>query len=425
MHKHNLVTLLVALAVLVGWTDSRGLRAEAPHAVTPPHAMPARRTTTTAPVRDWQLTVSMHGKRISVHPIEIAEPDKPMTMDQKLTIPDLAGELQLVEYTPHASVNFELRRDVPDGKPALRLHIEGPKVNVDKWVIAGDLNHAVLKSQLANWTAVIQRDSDQVARFVESSLGKKEHHQALMVSTLDGKHRKVFTELEPGTILRMPEAEVTVKVLRYMPWCSYDLETKKTANVGDKPINPALEIVVTVNGTQSTHLVFSRQNADRAHLSSNDISRPVQLRFHQATAKLSTTPEFSLFVDPPKDLTLVTVVGDAANAIGIEIGSVIGIPNSPYRFHVAELVERAELVEQWKTREQTTGKAAVQVRYHPPTGQTETMWIAAGRVKRLAQKVGFLELAFVPATTGGSGMPLNHPPTGKTLPAGHPPTASQ
>jgi len=247
--------------------------------------------------------------------------------------------------------------------------------------------------------------------------------KALIVSTLDGTVRDIFTDLEPGRVLSLPDTDVTVKILRYMPWCSYDLETKKTANVGDKPINPALEVEVTTKGTTSTHLVFARQDANRAHQSMSDRPPPVELVFHQRVASLTKTPAFNLFVQPPKNMTLVTVLGEVANAIPISVGNEIQVPNSPFRFHVAELVERAELTERWQATDDAAGRAAVRVRHRRADGSTSDLWIAADGSKRVTLSSGFFELRFVRPAQAGAGLPPNHP-SANSSPAQHPSAGS-
>jgi hypothetical protein len=331
-------------------------------------------------------------------PLRIASPSMPAKPDQTIKLPEPFAPLQVQQYLPQAQLEQRVvRAESAEGKPAIRLSIEGPTQSHQRWLIAGDAQRNSLTSLIGTWRYMVVDNHEQRDELLRQFKGELRRDPRLLISKPGGEPAAELPAIE-GRTMDVAGLGATVKVLRFEPNFALERESGKAMNRSDERINPAALVAVEIDGKKSEHWIFAR--------------------YPDFTMKGAAAPQVRIVLDCPIESErpvpafAIVTVGHEDHELWQRHGKVTagplnvdekhGIPDSKYQFRISEYVPTGRLVEVYH-RSTRGGVPALELSMTDASGGLQSIWLEAGKQRVVWTAHGAVTLGFGPQVTGSGG----------------------
>jgi len=190
----------------------------------------------------WELVVKMdlEGEGLRF-PLTVSDENKPQKYDTILPIMGTPIEVKLEEYVPDLKwENVAVKH--PGGGIVAKLAIKGKNLKQDIWLSPGDPARKSISSSIGG-VAIRRLHNPNTA---EALMRELTHSKAVGVLSVwpEDSSEPFECVAKTSETITIPRSKYKLTVLEYMPHYSIDTETKKVVNQSEKPVNPAVKLVI-------------------------------------------------------------------------------------------------------------------------------------------------------------------------------------
>lgn len=190
----------------------------------------------------WELVVKlgMEGQGLR-YPIAVSDENKPAKLDGILPVMGTPIKVRVEQYLPNLEWETTAVKESGGGIVA-KLVVEGPALEQDVWLSSSDEARQSISSAIGGVAIRGLQDAETAEKLI-GELTAGEGVGILSVWTDD--NNKLFEYVaKPAEMIIVPNSKYKLSVLEYLPHYSIDTETRKVANLSNKPINPAIKVSV-------------------------------------------------------------------------------------------------------------------------------------------------------------------------------------
>ena len=190
----------------------------------------------------WELVVKMglggDGLRF---PITVLDESKPQKLDDLLPVLGSPIKVKLEQYLPDLTWETTAIQH-PGGGIVARLTIKGKNLEQHIWLSPGDPSRQSVSSPIGS-IAIRSLYNPNTA---EALVRKLKDPKAVGILSIwsEGNNQPFECVARAKATIPLPESEYTITVADYVPHYTIDTETKKVSSQSDKPVNPAIKILI-------------------------------------------------------------------------------------------------------------------------------------------------------------------------------------
>jgi hypothetical protein len=190
----------------------------------------------------WEIVVKMRlddeGQRF---PLNIDDETKPQKLDTVLPIKNTPIEIKLEDYVPDLKWETNAIKH-PGGGIAAKLHITGKDLKQDIWLSSGDPARQSISSRIGGVTIKRFLDIDNAEKLIKELTDSR----AVGILSIWSENDKKPFECVAKTSekINIPKSKYKVSVIKYLPHYSIDTESKEVINQSQKPVNPAVKVII-------------------------------------------------------------------------------------------------------------------------------------------------------------------------------------
>jgi hypothetical protein len=177
----------------------------------------------------------------------VAEENKGQALDAVLPVMGTPFKVKLERYVPDLKWQTTAVDD-PNGGPVAKLSLRGENLNQDLWLSARDRERQSVSSHVGG-VGIRELPGPRNVGVLQD-LTDRDVVGVLLVWPA-GQDSPVACAVRPGRSVELPGLPWKVSIPQYLPHYSIDRETKAVTNLSDKPVNPAVEVVV--ESDKATH----------------------------------------------------------------------------------------------------------------------------------------------------------------------------
>jgi hypothetical protein len=287
----------------------------------------------------WEVLVTVgHEGDVVRLPVAVADESKPQGLKAVVPVMGTPLKVKLERYLPDVRWETTPVED-PNGGPVARLSLRGESLSQDLWLCARDRERQSITAHIGS--VAIRELPTQIPAAVLQELADPATVGLVLVWLADGSVPLVYAA-KPGKIVALPGSAGKLSMLRYMPHCSVDRQTKEVTSLSDKPENPALEIRVEGNGQKHQQWLWALF-ASSPH---QQQQLPFRARFvdlHPGTG----AGRYLLAVSPDAPAYLLHQKDGKRHIEPVEPGKRYSFEDPRYSFGVDEVRHRARIVTTW------------------------------------------------------------------------------
>lgn len=190
----------------------------------------------------WEIIVQTRLDEEGLHfPLDVSDETKPQKLNTVLPIKDTPIEIILEDYVPN--LKWETNAvEHPGGEIAAKLLISGKNLKQDIWLSSGDPARQSISSSIGGVTIKRLHDANNTETLMRG-LTDSRAVGILSIWPEDGNRPFEYVAKTNGTI-NVPGSKYRVKIEEYLPHYSIDTETKKVVSQSQKPVNPAVKVII-------------------------------------------------------------------------------------------------------------------------------------------------------------------------------------
>ena len=190
----------------------------------------------------WEIVVKtgLDGEGLRF-PLTVSDENKPQKLDNILPIKGMPIEIKLEDYVPDLKWETDAVRH-PGGEIAAKLLITGRSLKQDIWLSSGDPARQSISSSIGGVAIRRLHDINKVETLMRG-LTDSRAVGILSIWPEDGG-RPFECVAKTSQAINVPRSKYRVKIIEYLPHYSIDTETKKVVSQSQKPVNPALKVVI-------------------------------------------------------------------------------------------------------------------------------------------------------------------------------------
>jgi hypothetical protein len=130
----------------------------------------------------------------------------------------------------------------PGGGIAAKLHITGENLKQDIWLSSGDPARQSISSRIGGVTIKRFLDIDNAEKLIKELTDSR----AVGILSIWSENGKKLFECVAKTSekISIPNSKYKVSVVKYLPHYSIDTESKEVINQSQRPINPAVKVII-------------------------------------------------------------------------------------------------------------------------------------------------------------------------------------
>jgi hypothetical protein len=204
----------------------------------------------------WEIIVQTRlDGQASRFPLNVSDENKPQKLDAVLPIKDIHIEIRLEEYVPDLKWETDAVEH-PGGEIAAKLLISGKNLKQEIWLSASNPARQSITSSIGGVSIKRIHDTNNIEMLMQG-LTDSRAVGVLSIWPEDGNgnpFREKIAKWEPNQpfeciaktseTISIPGSEYKLKIVEYLPHYSIDTKTKKVVSQSQKPVNPAVKVLL-------------------------------------------------------------------------------------------------------------------------------------------------------------------------------------
>jgi len=190
----------------------------------------------------WEIIVKMRLDEEGLRfPLNISDESKPQKLHTVLPIKGTSIEIELENYVP--DLKWETKAVKHPGEEIVaQLLITGENLKQDVLLSTGDPARQSISSRIGGVTIKRLHNADNAEKLMRELTDSR----AVGILSIwpDNNIEPFGCVAKISETIDIPKSEYKVSIVDYMPHYSIDKETKKVANQSQKPINPAVKVII-------------------------------------------------------------------------------------------------------------------------------------------------------------------------------------
>jgi hypothetical protein len=190
----------------------------------------------------WEIIVKMRlddeGQRF---PLNVYDETKPQKLHTFLPIKNTPIEIRLEDYVPDLKWETNAIKH-PGGGIAAKLHITSENLKEDIWLSSADPARQSISSRIGGVIIKQFLDIDNAEKLIKELTDSRAVGILSIWSENDKKPFECVAKIPEK--INIPNSKYKVSVVKYLPHYSIDTESKEVINQSQKPINPAVKVII-------------------------------------------------------------------------------------------------------------------------------------------------------------------------------------
>ena len=300
----------------------------------------------------WELVVKMglgpDGLRF---PLTVSDESKPQKLDEVLSVLNNPIKIRLEQYVPDLTWET-VALEHPGGGIVAQLTVKGKDLQQSIWLSPGDPARQSVTSRIGS-VAIRRLYNPDTAEALVRQLTDSRAVGILSVWPEDGNPPFECVAKVKQTV-SIPESKYTITVAEYFPHYSMDTDTKKVFSQSDKPVNPAIKIILSDGRKTSEQWLWAK------FLSSPHEQEKLPLRMRFTDFNLDeTNGHYILAVASRTRVWILKSEKGRKQLEKAELGQSFPFADKDYSFSVEKILDEAIIKTQWKNSSERLLRPAV------------------------------------------------------------------
>jgi hypothetical protein len=288
----------------------------------------------------WEMIVQtrLDGEGLRF-PLVVSDETKPQKLNAVLPIKDTPIEIILEDYVP--DLKWETNAvEHPGGEIAVKLLIKGRNLKQDIWLSTGDPARQSISSSIGGVTIKRLHDANNTETLMRG-LTDSRAVGVLSIWPEDGNQPFEYVAKTNGTI-NAPGSKYRVKIEEYLPHYSIDTKTKKVVSQSQKPINPAVKVIIDDGKKTSERWLWAKFPASPHE----EAELPLRIRFTDFDLHRSKGQYILAVVSGTKPWLLSSKKGKKSVESAV-LGRPYSFADKEYSFSIEKIVDGAIVKTDW------------------------------------------------------------------------------
>lgn len=284
-------------------------------------------------------------------PLTVSDENKPDNLGGVLPVMGTPIEIRLEQYVPDLKWETTVIKD-PKGGFVAALTVKGTDLKQDFWLNSEDPARKSISSSIGNITIKKLYDANAIEKLMQE-LSSSQAFGIVSVWLEDTNSPLEFVA-KPQTVVTIPKSKYKLSVLDYLPHFSIDTETKKVVSQSDKPINPAIKVLLDDGGNTYEQWLWSKFPS----FPHKQIELPLRMRFTDFDLR-GTASNYILAVASGFEPMLLSFQEEKFKAEKVVIGHSYPFANQEYSFSFDKVINRAAIKTEWKNNSESLLNPAI------------------------------------------------------------------
>lgn len=300
----------------------------------------------------WEIVAKMGHEGSAIRlPLSIRDESRLQEMDAMLPVMGTPITVKVKRYLPNLTWETATVDD-PNGGPVARVSLRGENLHQDLWLSAKDRERQSISAHIGG-IAVRELPAGNVAGTALEKLTNPDT-VGLVLIWLDEAGPPLVHAVQPGQSTVLPGSDWKLSILRYLPHYSVDRETKRVANLSDKPVNPAIEVQVEGSGKEYRQWLWSQFDVSPHQMH----QLPFRARFLDFDLG-GTAGQYILTMTQDRQSYLFHVRDGKRRLERLELNKRYSFKDERYSFAVEDLRGGAAIVNAWKNNSDVLLRPAI------------------------------------------------------------------
>jgi hypothetical protein len=222
----------------------------------------------------WEIIVQTRlDGQASRFPLKVSDENKPQKLSVALPVEDTPVEIRLEDYVP--DLKWETNAvEHPGGQIAAKLLIHGKNLEQEIWLCSGDPARRSITSRIGG-VGIRRLHNTDNAETLMRGLKDSRAVGILSVWPEDDSNQPLERVAKKAETVIVPGSGYKIKIAEYLPHYSIDTKTKKVVSQSQKPVNPAVKVILD-NGTKRFERWLWARFPSSPH---EDAELPLRIRF--------------------------------------------------------------------------------------------------------------------------------------------------
>lgn len=300
----------------------------------------------------WELVVKMGlGPDGLRYPLIVSDESKPQKLEEVFSVLNSPIKIRLEQYVP--DLTWETVPLVhPGGSIVAQLAVKGKDLQQSIWLSPGDPSRQSVSSRIGS-VAIRRLYNPDTAEAQVRKLTDPRAVGILSVWSKDGDRPFEWVAKVKQTV-RIPESKYTITVAEYFPHYSMDTDTKKVFSQSNKPVNPAVKVILNDGRKTSEQWLWAK------FLSSPHEQEKLPLRMRFTDFNLDETNGHYLLVVASRTRVWVLKSEKGRKRLEkAELGQSFPFADKDYSFSVEKILDEAIIKTQWKNSSERLLRPAI------------------------------------------------------------------
>lgn len=288
----------------------------------------------------WEIIVKMRlddeGLRF---PLNVSDETKPQKLNTVLPIKNTPIEIKLEDYVPDLKWETNAVKH-PGGEIAAKLLITGKNLKQNIWLSSGDPARQSISSIIGGVTIKRLRDIDNAETLIRGLIDSR----AVGILSIwpDNGDQPFEFVAKTGETINIPKSEYKVSTVEYLPHYSIDKESKKVVSQSQKPINPAVKVIID-DGKKTFERWLWAKFPTSPH---EEAELPLRIRFTDFDLRKVERQYILAVASGTKPWLLLSKRGEKVVERAV-IGRSYPFTNDEYTFSIEEIIDGAIVKTNW------------------------------------------------------------------------------
>ncbi|MFC1633306.1 hypothetical protein ACFL5Z_00580 [Planctomycetota bacterium] len=344
----------------------------------------------------WEVVVKMGmGGDGLCFPLVVSDESKPQKLDDILTVLNSPIKVELEQYIPDLTWETTAVQH-PDGGIVVRLTVKGKDLEQSLWLSPGDPARQSVSSRIGS-IAIRRFYNPDTAEALVRKLTDPQAVGLLSVWMEEG-NRPFECVAKVKETITLPESKYKITVAQYVPHYSIDTETRKVSSQSDKPVNPAIKVLLN-DGKRTVERWLWAKFLSSPH---EQKKLPLRMRFTDFNLQ-ETKGNYILAVASRTQAWMLLSEKGRKRLEKVGPGRSYPFADKEYSFIIEEFIDDAIIKNQWKNNsERLLHPAVVATIQQEGTGHQTVLEL--NKPFHLKTKTGVLVLLYRrrPASSGAA-----------------------
>ena len=322
-------------------------------------------------------------------PLSLETPLREAKLDQTVTPPGKFPPIRLKEYLPQSTLDQRVVEDKgSDGRPAVRLSVDGPTQSYQRWLLADDAERNRLISFIATWRLMRLTDASQRDELFDQFKNELTRKPKVLVGRIDSEATRAIA-LGDDLPQKLDDLGCTVRVRHFFPDYAMDDKTMTPVNRSEHRVNPAALVEIEHGGVTEQRWVFAKFPG----FVQPDVNQlPYRVSLDCPVETPQKVPDYAVVVIGADRVELWTRHEGETKSAAFAKGDAVAVHGSQYKFKLTEFVECGRIVEEYKSA--ARGVAALRVEIGEDPASAPTVWLEMNKPRTVSTPAGALVLSF-------------------------------